>query len=91
MKLPGVHDWLMPEMPTTKLRSTCRPAGVCTTSGWNWMAWRLRAGSTKPAYGVESVWAVAWNPCGQPRDGVAVAHPDRLLTLDAREQAVICR
>ena len=26
-----------PAMPTTKLRSTSRPTGVWTTSGWNWM------------------------------------------------------
>ena len=26
-----------PAIPTTKLRRTSRPIGVCTTSGWNWM------------------------------------------------------
>ena len=45
--------------------------------------------STRPANGVESVWAVGVEALGQPRDRVAVAHPDRLLALDAGEQAVV--
>ena len=65
MKLAGVHVWVMPATPTTKLRRTSRPRGVCATSGWNWMPYRFRAWSTRPAYGVESVWAVAWKPSGR--------------------------
>ena len=38
---------------------------------------------------VESVWAVGVEALGQPGDRVAVAHPDRLLALEAREQAVV--
>ena len=41
------------------------PRGVWTTSGWNWMPYRLREASTRPANGVESVWAVAWKPSGR--------------------------
>ena len=36
-KLAGVHVGRAPAMPTTKFRSTSRPRGVWTTSGWNWM------------------------------------------------------
>ena len=64
MKLLGVQVWGMPAMPTTKLRRTRRPAGVWTTSGWNWMPYRLRSGSARPAKAVESVCAVAWKPSG---------------------------
>ena len=38
---------------------------------------------------MESVWAVALEALGQPRDRVAVAHPDRLLAVDAGEQRVV--
>ena len=49
---------------------------------------QVALGSARPAYGVESVWA--WlEALGQARDRVAVAHPDRLLALDAGEQAVL--
>jgi hypothetical protein len=65
MKLAGVHVGLAPAIPTTKLRSTSRPRGVWTTSGWNWMPYRLRDSSMRPANGDESVWAVAWNPGGR--------------------------
>ena len=51
-------------MSTTKLRRMSLPRGVWTTSGWNWMPYRLRLASTMPAYGVESVWAVERNPSG---------------------------
>ncbi len=64
MKLAGVHDCASPATPTTKLRRTSRPWGVCATSGWNWIPYRWRAGSARPAYGLESVWAVARNPSG---------------------------
>ena len=74
-------------MPTTKLRSTSRPRGVWTTSGWNWMPYRFRSGASRPANGVESVWAVAGKPSGRRGDRVAVAHPDGLLALDARRTA----
>ena len=37
MKLAAVQVGSMPAIPTTKLRSTSRPRGVWTTSGWNWM------------------------------------------------------
>ena len=37
MKLAEVQSGLAPAMSNTKLRSTSRPRGVCTTSGWNWM------------------------------------------------------
>ncbi len=67
------------------------PRGVWTTSGWNWMPYRLRDASTSPANGVESVWAVALEALGQARDGVAVAHPDRLLALDPGEQRLVRR
>ena len=50
-----------------------------------------RPASARPANGVESVWAVDAKPSGQPRDRVAVAHPDRLLALEAVEQAVVGR
>ena len=65
MKLPAVQVGETPAIPTTKLRRTSRPRGVWTTSGWNWMPYRLREASTSPAYGVESVWAVAWKPSGR--------------------------
>ena len=64
MKLAGVQVGRAPAMPTTKLRRTSRPRGVWTTSGWNWMPYRLRDGSTRPANGVESVWAVERKPSG---------------------------
>ena len=67
MKFGGVQVWRAPAISTTKLRSTSRPIGVCTTSGWNWMPYRLRDGSARPAYGVESVWAVARKPSGGRR------------------------
>ena len=64
MKFAGVQLGAIPAMPVTKLRRTSRPRGVCTTSGWNWMPYRFRAGAARPAYGVESVCAVAWKPSG---------------------------
>ena len=91
MKLAAVQVGATPAMPTTKLRRTSRPRGVWTTSGWNWMPYRLRAGSARPAKGVESVWAVGAEALGQPGDRVAVAHPDRLLALEAGEQPVVLR
>ena len=64
MKLAGVQVGRAPAMPITKLRRTSRPRGVWATSGWNWMPYRPRSGSTSPANGVESVWAVGWKPSG---------------------------
>ena len=64
MKLAAVHDGSTPAMPVTKLRRTSRPRGVCTTSGWNWMPYRLRSGACSPANGVLSVWAVERKPSG---------------------------
>ena len=89
MKLLGVHVWVMPAMPTTKLRSTWRPAGrvddlrveldaVQVARRVDEARVRRRIGLGR---GVEAL--------RQPGDGVAVAHPDRLLALDAREQAVV--
>ena len=37
MNEPAVHDASHLQTPYRKLRSTSRPLGVCTTSGWNWM------------------------------------------------------
>ena len=37
MKEPGVQDGVHWQTVNRKLRSTSRPLGVCTTSGWNWM------------------------------------------------------
>ncbi len=65
MKFAGVQVGLAPAMPTTKLRSTSRPAGVWTTSGWNWIPHRFRSGAARPAKGDESVWAVDVNPSGR--------------------------
>ena len=64
MKFAGVQLGAIPAMPVTKLRRTSRPRGVWTTSGWNWIPYRFRAGASRPAYGVESVCAVAWKPSG---------------------------
>ena len=91
MKLAGVQVGAAPAMPMTKLRRTSRPRGVWTTSGWNWIPYRLRSGSARPANGVESVWAVGAEALGQPGDRVAVAHPDRLLAVEAGEEAVVAR
>ena len=63
-KFAGVQLGSIPAMPVTKLRRTARPRGVWTTSGWNWIPYRLRAGASRPANGVDSVCAVAWNPSG---------------------------
>ena len=64
MKLAGVHVGRAPAMPRTKFRRMSRPCGVWTTSGWNWIAYRPRAGSARPAKGVDGVWAVAAKPAG---------------------------
>ena len=43
MKLAGVQVGRdARRRPTTKLRRTSRPCGVCATSGWNWMPYRCR-------------------------------------------------
>ena len=65
------------------------PRGVWTTSGWNWMPYRLREASTRPAYGVESVWAVGLKPAGSREIESRVAHPDRLLAVEAGEQRIV--
>ena len=89
MKLAAVQVGAISAMPTTKLRRTSRPRGVWTTSGWNWMPYRLprrvdQAGERRGiglGRGVEAF--------RQARDRVAVAHPDGLLALDAGEQRVV--
>ncbi len=63
-KFAAVQVGRAPAMPMTKLRRTSRPWGVWTTSGWNWIAYRPRDGSTKLASGLESVWAVVRKPSG---------------------------
>src|SRR3989304_299990 len=65
MKVAGVHVARAPAIPTTKLRRTSRPRGVWATWGWNWIPYRFRASSTRPAKGVEPEWAVEWNPSGR--------------------------
>ncbi len=50
MNEPGVHDGLQWQTPKRKLRSTWRPLGVCTTSGWNWMP-KMPLPSVKAATG----------------------------------------
>ena len=65
MKLAGVQVARAPAIPRTKLRRTSRPRGVWATSGWNWIPYRFRVGSTSPANGVESVWAVGRKPSGR--------------------------
>ena len=89
MKLAGVHEGVMPATPTTKLRRTSRPCGVCATSGWNWMPYRLRGDVHESR---------EWRRVGlrrgaealrQRRDRVAVAHPHGLRPVEAREQAVL--
>ena len=64
MKLAGVQVGEAPAIPSTKLRRTSRPAGVWTTSGWNWMPYRPRSGAASPATGEEPVWAVERKPSG---------------------------
>ena len=89
MKLAGVQVARAPAIPITKLRRMSRPRGVWPTSGWNWIAYSPRSGSAKPASGDASVWAVGWKPWGSRVIEIAVAHPDRLLTIEAREEAVV--
>ena len=40
------------------------PCSVCSTSGWNWMPYRPREGSSKPLIGVEGDSAVTRAPSG---------------------------
>ena len=82
-----------PAMSRTKLRSSCAPCGVCTTSGWNCTrveAARLvgdhREGRVRRRSPSVS------KPVRQPRDPVAVAHPDRIVLAhvpDALEQRAL--
>ena len=76
-------------MPSTKLRRMSRPAGVWTTSGWNWMPYIFRAGSARPAYGDDGELASGHESVGRADDLVAVAHPHVLLRLNAAEQPVL--
>src|SRR3954462_2679138 len=107
VKLAGVQVGETPAMATTKLRRMSRPRGVWTTSGWNWMPYRLRLPSAEPPVGVGfgSAGAVeglrgGWSGfglggCGEAvreaRDGVGVAHPDGLFGVDAAEQVAVRR
>ena len=75
--------------PVTKLRRTSRPRGVWTTSGWNWMPYRFRSGRRQAGVGRRVALGRRVEALGQSRDGVAVAHPDRLVAVDAGEQAVV--
>ena len=86
MKFAGVHVGATPAMPTTKLRRMSRPRGVWTTSGWNWMPYRLRDGVGEAGERRGIGLGRRLEALGQARDRVAVAHPDRLLALDAGEQ-----
>ena len=88
MKFAAVHDGSTPAMPWTKLRRTSLPRGVCTTSGWNWMPYRLRSGACEPGEGRRVGLGGRGEALGQPGDRVAVAHPDGLVALEAVEQAV---
>ena len=55
------------------------PRGVCTTSGWNWIPYRLRSGAAEAGERRRVGLGRRPEALRQPRDRVAVAHPDRLL------------
>src|SRR6059058_1730569 len=73
IKEPAVHDGVQWQTPNRKLRSTSRPLGVCTTSGWNWVP-KIPLPSVKAAYGELPL--------------VARTHPDRQLALHAPKETV---
>ena len=68
-----------------------RPRGVWTTSGWNWMPYRLPLGVGEPGERRRVGLGRGAEALGEPGDRVAVAHPDRLVAVEAREQAVVAR
>ena len=66
MKFAGVHVACAPAIPTTKLRRTSRPRGRVDDLGVELDPVQVPApASTRPANGVEPVWAVEWKPSGR--------------------------
>jgi hypothetical protein len=63
MNDPGVQDGWQWQTPKRKLRSTSRPLGVCTTSGWNWMP-KMPLPSVNAATGELPLLASIWKPGG---------------------------
>ena len=89
MKLAGVHVGRAPAMPRTKFRRMSRPCGVWTTSGWNWIAVEAAGGVGEAGEGRGRRLGGGGEAGRQPGDRVAVAHPDRLVPLEAREEAIL--
>ena len=84
MKFADVQAGSAPAMPRTKLRSTSRPRGRVDDLGMELdaveVAGRIGEAGVRRRVGLRrGVEAV-----GQPGDRVAVAHPDRLLAVEAR-------
>src|SRR5207248_1827885 len=67
MNEPGVHVGVHLQTPKRKLRSTSRPLGVWTTSGWNWM----------PRTGTPDRRASGWT-CGAPASYTLAGPPLRI-------------
>src|SRR5881397_1636814 len=64
MTLAAVHSGSRRHPSYRNLFNTSIPRGVWATSGWNWTAYRPRAGSSMAATGVDWVRAVTANPAG---------------------------
>ena len=60
----SVHSGRQPAPSYRNRSSTCWPAWVCSTSGWNWTPNRPRATSSNAATGLSGVDAVTANPGG---------------------------
>ena len=89
MKLAGVQVGAAPAMPDDEVAQDVPARAACgRPRGGTGSRRGCAPGPASPANGDESVWAVEREALRQAGDRVAVAHPDRLVAIEAAEQAV---